>query len=425
MNIEIKSPKYQAFAGISFVFEAIRKTGFKSLVDAHLGMRCKSVGYSYSEIIENLFYVFYCGGGCVEDAASHLGGELRSIARNKVPSPDTILRGIKELASENTIYTSSKGISYNFNINSKLNELLIKSLLLTGGLKVSQKYDFDYDNQLIPCEKYDTKYSYKKCFGYFPGVATIDDKIVYIENRDGNANVKFEQAQTLERAYSSLGKEGVRIHRSRMDCGSYAKDIIEVVDKHSDLFYIRAQKSETLYDRLLEIEAWETVEINFIKYEVASLPFTSFALEKNYRLVIMREKTTSKQADLFTGDACRYRSILTNDHSNTEKEIILYYNARGTNEKVFDVMNNDFGWNSLPCSFINENTVFMILMAIAMNFYLYFIEKVSSVFDDLRPTSRLKRFIFRFITVVGRWTYRARGWYLQLFTVRPYDKLII
>lgn len=156
INIEIKFPKFQAFAGIFIVFEAIRKTGFKLLVDSHLGVRCKSIGYSYGEIIENLFYVFYCGGSYIEDAASHLGGELRSIARNKVPSPDTILRRIKELASENTIYTSSNNISYNFKINSKLNDLLVKSLLLTGGLKVSQKYDFDYNNQQIPCEKYDT-----------------------------------------------------------------------------------------------------------------------------------------------------------------------------------------------------------------------------------------------------------------------------
>jgi len=26
--------------------------------------------------------------------------------------------------------------------------------------------------------------------GYFPGVATIGNTIVYVENRDGNANVK-------------------------------------------------------------------------------------------------------------------------------------------------------------------------------------------------------------------------------------------
>ena len=57
--------------------------------------------------------------------------------------------------------------------------------------------------------------------GYFPGVATIGNKIAYIENRDGNANVKTAQPETLKRAYQLLEQNGIYIHRSRMDAGSY------------------------------------------------------------------------------------------------------------------------------------------------------------------------------------------------------------
>jgi hypothetical protein len=35
------------------------------------------------------------------------------------------------------------------------------------------------------------KKTYKKSTGYFPGIATLGDKVVYLENRDGNANVKL------------------------------------------------------------------------------------------------------------------------------------------------------------------------------------------------------------------------------------------
>ena len=94
-------------------------------------------------------------------------------------------------------------------------------------------------------------------------------------------------------------------------------------------------------------------------------------------------------------------------------------------EKTFDVMNNDFGWGHLPCSFMNENTVFMILMAMAKNFYNYFVEKVSKVFDDIKPTTRLKGFIFRFISVAGKWTFSGRQWALKLYTDRPYEKLLL
>jgi len=71
-------------------------------------------------------------------------------------------------------------------------------------LQTECSYDFDYDNQIIATEKYDTKCNYRKHNGYFTGIAILSDKIVYIENRDDNANLKFEQASTLTRAYKLL-----------------------------------------------------------------------------------------------------------------------------------------------------------------------------------------------------------------------------
>ena len=98
-----------------------------------------------------------------------------------------------------------------------MNDLNIKSLLLTKQLKKGEMYDFYYDNQIIEHEKYDAKRTYKHTTGYFPVVATINDKIVYIENRDGNANVKISQDETLERAYELIEENGIKINRSRMD----------------------------------------------------------------------------------------------------------------------------------------------------------------------------------------------------------------
>ncbi len=221
----------------------------------------------------------------------------------------------------------------------------------------------------MPNKKYDAKKTYKKNKGYLPGVATIDNKIVYLENRDGNANVKFEQAATLKRSYELLLSEKIKVNRSRMDAGSYSKEIIDVVDKYSNLFYIRANKSANLFEQIQEISDWQSVEINYQNYEVASIPFIQFYEDRNYRLVIMREKTDDNQVDAFTQDTYKYRSILTSDWQSTEKEVIEYYNQRGTSEKIFDVMNNDFGWKHLPFFFLNQNGAFMIIMDMIMNFY--------------------------------------------------------
>jgi len=423
VKIEKISQNITPFGGICIVHDMFKRFGLLKLIGKELGTRVSTCGYTYGTLVNNWFDLFMCGGNCAEDIEEHLRETLTAIPGNKVSRADTLLRCMRELSIENTPFTSDSGITYSFNINQKMNSLLMKSLLLTGQLQKGMTYDFDYDNQIIEHQKYDAKKTYKKTTGYFPGIASIGNHLVYIENRSGNANVKTGQVQTLSNAYLLLAENGIKINRSRMDAGSYAKDIIEVVAAHSELFYIRANRCASLTERIRQIPKWDTVEINFKEYQVSSLKFTQFFEDKNYRLVVMREKSTDPQLDLFTGDNFIYRCILTNDHESSEKEIIEYYNQRGASETNFDVMNNDFGWKHLPSSDMEPNTVYLIMTAIFKNFYDYILPKISKVFKNISPTSRLKRFIFRFISVAGRWVYQNRQWKLKLYTRRPYERL--
>jgi len=410
-----------SFAGVFYANDEFKRCGLRKLIDSELGYRVSTKGYSYGNLLGNFFNLRLCGGECAEDIQHHFRPTLQQIPGNEVASADTLLRCFNELAVENTTVVPSSGKVYQFNINEKLNDLNIKSLLLTRQLEKGKMYDFDYDNQIIEHEKYDAKKTYKMNTGYFPGVATIGDKIVYIENRDGNANVKTAQDETLARAYQLLHQNQIYVNRSRMDAGSYSEDIVKVVAANSQLFYIRANKCEALTQQIRQITGWQTVEINFKQYQVASIPFTNFLRERKYRLVIMREKSNDPQLDLFEGEKFIYRCILTNDHLATEKEVIEYYNQRGTCEKIFDVQNNDFGWKQMPTSNMAANTAYLIITAMLKNFYNYLIQKISQVFTDILPTSRLKRFIFRFISIPGRYVYRGRQWILQLYTDRHYE----
>ncbi|MDR0261611.1 MAG: hypothetical protein LBJ04_00150, partial [Sphingobacterium sp.] len=210
----------------------------------------KEAKYSYSDIFRTWCNLFHCGGECAEDVQVHLRPILEQIPDNSVPSPDTLLLGIKELATENTEVVSTGDKVYQFNINDKMNDLMVKSLLLTGQLEAGQSYDFDYDNQIIAHDKYDATRTYKKNTGYFPGIASIGVHPVYIENRPGNANVKTDQAATLKRAYGVIERNGLIINRSRFDAGSYAKDIVDVI---SDLQYL-SQIINTLSNSIRKIK---------------------------------------------------------------------------------------------------------------------------------------------------------------------------
>ena len=237
----------------------------------------------------------------------------------------------RERATVNTTYTSDTGKSYDFNTATKLNSLLVKVLKNTGQLVAGESYDLDFDHQFIETEKYDAKMTYKKFTGYSPGVAVIGDLIVGIENRDGNANVRFHQQDTLERIYSNLESEDIHIKRSRMDCGSCSREIVETVEKHSELFYIRANRCGSLYNSLLALRGWQSEEINGIGYELNSIIVEKWE-GKAYRLVIQRERRLDGEQDLWEGEYT-YRCILTNDYTSTNREIVEFYNPDKTNQK--------------------------------------------------------------------------------------------
>ena len=50
-----------------------------------------------------------------------------------------------------------------------------------------------------------------------------------------------------------------------MDCGSFAKDIVEVVEANSKYIYIRAQRCEDFKQHIREVlkEDWQEVKIGY------------------------------------------------------------------------------------------------------------------------------------------------------------------
>ena len=234
------------------------------IIDGTLGKRSVSIGYDYSEIIRSLMCVYFCGGSCVEDVSNHLMEHLSLHPLLRTCSSDTILRMMKELSCENITYTSDNGRDYDFNTCDTVNKLLVNALVSTGQLVPKEEYDLDFDHEFLEAEKYDAKMTYKHFLGYSPGVAVINNMIVGIENRDGNANVRFHQQDTLERIYTRLEGKGITINRSRMDCGSCSEEIVKTVARHSKLYYIRANSCQSIYNDIFALRGWKCVEINGI-----------------------------------------------------------------------------------------------------------------------------------------------------------------
>lgn len=416
-KVQIKLEKITPFGGIFSVMEQFDAL-LSNVIDSTLGLRSRTIGYQYSEIFRSLMCVFFCGGSCIEDVSTHLMRHLSCHPGLSTCSADTILRAIKELTTSNITYTSPiSGKSYDFNTSDKMNELLVKSLISTAELYKGQKYDLDFDHQFIETEKYDAKPTYKKFTGYSPAVAVIGDHIVGIENRDGNANVRFHQQDTLERIFSRLEENSIHINRARMDCGSCSEEIVDTVKAHCKYFYIRANRCSAFYDDMFILRGWRTEEINGIEYELNSIVVEKWK-GKPYRLVIQRQKRTDNIQEIWEGEYT-YRCILTNDFDSDVREIVEFYNLRGGKERIFDDMNNGFGWKRLPKSFMAENTVYLLMTALIRNFYKTIIKRMNVKEFGLSTTSRIKTFVFKFISVPAKWIKTSREYRLNVYTDNP------
>jgi len=84
-------------------------------------------------------------------------------------------------------------------------------------------------------------------------------------------------------------------------------------------------------------------------------------------------------------------------------------------EREFDELKNDFGWNNMPFSKLEQNTVFLLIMTMCKNLYVHIIAKFSTIVKFLSPNFRIKKFIFRYICIPAKWLYSGRERKLRIY----------
>lgn len=349
----INSPSISAFGGINYVIKELDKFGIGDALNSQLPALAPQSKYSWRDILYSYWSIFLCGGDCAEDLGGNFRTSLSQTPHLAIPSPDRVLERMKGLAFEPTLYDSKRSKAvHHFALNSRLNELNLSICKKLFGLSL-QDVTVDYDNTICHTEKKDAARTYKHENGYQPGVALIESKVVYVENRNGNSPAHVGQAHTLKRMFLQLQKQNIKVERFRADSATYGLEMIQVIEEFADTFYVRARMNQTLEKAISRISDWRSVENNgedIYRGETTYTPFqrvvrgTSKSKSlKTYRLIVTKEKRRDGQMNFFTGEACLYTAIITNDHDLSINEVVQFYNQRGAAEKEFDVLKNDFG----------------------------------------------------------------------------------
>lgn len=415
------------FGGLNFVIEEAVKLKLNKLINSHLPILPSQSTYNWFDIFMSYWSVFFCGGDCAEDLDINVKHGLQNNPFIMIPSPDTVLKRTSSLSEESVPFTTDRGVREHwFSLNENMNRLNLKLLSLLPEFR-KQKVTLDYDNTIISTEKDDANYTYKKDPGYCPGVAMIGKNTVYVENRNGDSPAHVLQHETIDRMSALFTEFEIKIDTIRADSASYTDDIIRSMEKAADRIFIRARMTHTIEKAIVNIKQWEKFNVGEKEYWRGSTYFTPFTRKakdnklkteslKQYRLVVTKEARDDGQVNIFTGEAFNYQAILTNDFNLTNNEVVHFYNARGACEREFDELKNDFGWSKMPFSKIEQNSVFLILMAMCKNLYNHIILKLSQKVKFLSPHFRIKKLIFRFICMPAKWIKTGRMSKLNVYS---------
>jgi hypothetical protein len=421
----IQKAQLTSFGGINFVFDQLLKLKIDKILEDQLPAIPNQSKYSWKDIFFSYWSVFLSGGDCAEDISKNLKSAFHNNPLVQAPSPDRLLDRLKDLAEPKLLIKKNRANTINeFSLNNTLSDLNM-AILKRLGLSNQKEMVLDYDNTVIFTEKSDSRKTYKFEDGYVPGVGIVGNNIVFVENRNGNSAPHSFQEDTMERMFDRLESSNIKIDTFRADSASYQFLTIAAVAKHTKKFFIRARMSSTLADAIMDIKDWKKIEAGnkmFYRGSTTFVPFKRAAkdlkredLLQEYRIVVTKEARKDGQLNLFTNEACVYSAIITNDFDKTDDEVVIFYNQRGKQEREFDSLKNDFAWKKLPFSKLEQNTVFLYLTAICKNIYNYLINYFSKITDGLKPHFRLKKFIFRFICIPGKWVKSGRQYKLRLF----------
>ena len=365
----------------------------------------------------NIIYSQFSNGSAIEDIhglkQKHLSDSFA------ICSSDTALNAIRHLSILNEAHLGQSGTISEINHNPRLNNLLLQIAIKTAMLQAGKDYCLDLDTTVATHDKYDKKHTYNKQTGYNPLVAAVGSCPVYIEGRSGNTSPAFGLVDAIKKIHEAFKKEGLTLSQVRIDAAGYQSSIIDYCNDSNIKFYIRAKQSQALDDAIADTVQWKPVAGCILKTEV-SHTYLDINNKGIFEKVVVTRRPDKKAKDTLLKQVSPYTyyAIVTNDTAQTDEAAYKFYNQRGAFEQINTSLKNEFNWNHLPCSFLHQNTVFMIIAAIGKVVFEYLKKTTHQRIPGLihHCGIELKTFINKVVTVVGKWITTGRKKILNLYT---------
>ncbi|MES2557213.1 MAG: IS1380 family transposase [Bacteroidota bacterium] len=410
------------FGGVVPVLNKLKKLGLPQQIRKCLGARPKQSTYSHEDIIISYMMMTFCGAKRLlhSNKKKH---NLEMIPGLQIPDHTTTGRAFKTLATETKVEVLPSRIRAKSGSNSKtktvkstttretcendkLNRLLVKTTKSLGLLRKDKKYIVDMDATFIPSNCTTARRSFHNATGFYPMVSSIGKLPVYISMRNGNTAPAAETKECLERTLGYLRESEITVDKVRMDGAGYSISALDYLNEEEIKFYVAGADKPNIVGIVHKHTEWSPFELETatVKWECEASDFrhTLHDSKFEYRIVALRatRKGRKNPHGWIEKKEYSYRLYITNDFKSSKEEIVKLYNQRGSAEKNFDMLKNDFNWANIPFRQINEALVFLLIAALTNNVYQALIRTYHKHVKELQLKSRLSDFIFYFMTVV-------------------------
>lgn len=449
------------YGGIIPIIKEIMKRGIPELINSSLEEikpRKHNSKYKFSDMFISWIAAALCGATRI-DNITELKKDLEAIPGLNLPSHDTMGRMMKLLSSEIMVQNRKMNHQVNDNFydeNHTLNKLLVQSTKLMGILNETNEYILDVDCTFIETRCAGAmSMKDRDAPGFYPMICLIGELPVFISMRNGNSNADFRIKETIEACLDLLDEAGIKIKKVRTDGAGYRKDLLEMLEKRNVKF-ITASPVNSSHKKMhdeFENATWKDIVFEtantYKECHIGEIIYNMYEVETPFRIIALKVPTGQKLLETLDEDEVQqreliqkrmtelnargllkrnnkkyisttwnsikdfqYKMIATNDFETDAEELFYLYNQRGESERQFSFLKKDFGWSYPPFMWMNENTVFFILTALANNVFRAVAMLFNEHINELELNARVRRFQKVFIDIIaihtnGQWIYHT------------------
>lgn len=356
-HIKITSDCITPKSGLLLFIKIFDEIGLSNLIDSLFPLPSSNRGIKARDYINSIVLMLLGGGKYLEDIREIKidEGLKRLCGINKVPSPDSIARFLKDKENLKRLKV--------------ILEYLNKEIIKRSGIN---SFTLDVDATLIETEKNEAEMTYKGykgnsvLLGFLPEL----DLCVCDDYREGSTHAGSYVLEQIKYTHKLLSKLNKTLKYFRSDSAAYNSDIINFCFEKGILFTITADMDSSIKSSIKSIpdNEWQPL---YDRYGVLTdrqyASFVHCMNNSNNAFTIIVQRIEDKKGCLFDEYKYRYYAIATNDFASNPCDIIYFHNQRGNSENYNKELKNGFGLDHVPTQDIYANSLFFKLGILSYN----------------------------------------------------------